>query len=141
MVRMSRSEVLATDEVVVAHVFARTVRRCFLFGTDAASGKNFDHRKLWIEAHLQHFAAATGLATKAPAGAECIPNKKAARGTQTRRWENFIAVGLSFCDGVLIDFVVGDRGMIGDRARRRIHFIISQNVLERTSSEVLNPLF
>ena len=61
MVRMSRSEVLATDEVVVAHVFARTVRRCFLFGTDAASGKNFDHRKRWIEAHLQHFAAAFGI--------------------------------------------------------------------------------
>ena len=61
MVRMSRLEVLAADEVVVAHVFSRTVRRCFLLGTDAASGKNFDHRKLWIEAHLQHFAAAFGI--------------------------------------------------------------------------------
>ena len=30
-------------------------------GDDAVSGKNFDHRKLWIEDYLQHFAAAFGI--------------------------------------------------------------------------------
>ena len=37
------------------------VRRCFLFGEDPVSGKNFDHRKIWIEGYLQQFAAAFGV--------------------------------------------------------------------------------
>ena len=49
MVRMSRAEVFDPDEVAIAHVFSHTVRRCFLFGEDPITGKNFDHRKVWIE--------------------------------------------------------------------------------------------
>ncbi|WP_231612690.1 hypothetical protein, partial [Novipirellula galeiformis] len=33
----------------------------FLMGDDPYSGKNFDHRKVWIEQHLQQFAAAFGI--------------------------------------------------------------------------------
>jgi hypothetical protein len=58
MVRMARAEVVDPNEVSVAHVYNRTVRRCFLMGDDAVSGKNFDHRKVWIEQYLQQFAAA-----------------------------------------------------------------------------------
>lgn len=59
--RMSRAEVLDPAEVQTVHVYNRTVRRCFLMGRDPVSGKNFDHRKVWIEASLPHFAAAFGI--------------------------------------------------------------------------------
>ena len=61
MVRLARAEVFDPNEVAVAHVYNRTVRRCFLLGEDALSGKNFDHRKAWIEDSLQQFAAAFGI--------------------------------------------------------------------------------
>jgi len=61
MVRLARAEVFDPHEVAVAHVYNRTVRRCFLLGDDAVSGKNFDHRKVWIEEYLQQFAAAFGI--------------------------------------------------------------------------------
>ena len=39
----------------------QVVRRCFLFGTDPVSGKNFDHRKVWIEEQLRLQAACFGI--------------------------------------------------------------------------------
>jgi hypothetical protein len=59
--RKARCEVIDPAEVNVVHVSSRTVRRCFLFGHDALTGKNFDHRKVWIEEWLQHFAAHFGI--------------------------------------------------------------------------------
>ena len=35
------------------HVIGRVTRRCFRFGFDPVSGKNFDHRKVWIEEQLK----------------------------------------------------------------------------------------
>ena len=61
MSRLCRAEVIDPHEVNVVHVINRTVRRCFLFGDDPLSGKNFDHRKDWIEELLQHFAACFGI--------------------------------------------------------------------------------
>jgi hypothetical protein len=61
MARPSRAEVFDPNEVAIAHVFNRTVRRCFLMGDDALSGKNFDHRKVWIEEYLRQFAAYFGI--------------------------------------------------------------------------------
>nr|WP_052329595.1 transposase [Rhodopirellula sp. SWK7] len=58
---MARAEVLDPGEIMIAHVFNRTVRRCFLMGDDSVSGKNFDHRKIWIESSLREFAAAFGI--------------------------------------------------------------------------------
>ena len=55
------SGVFDPNEVAVAHVFSRTVRRCFLMGDDPISGKNFDHRKRRIEQYLQQFAAYFGI--------------------------------------------------------------------------------
>jgi len=37
MVRLARAEVFDSSEVAIAHVFNRTVRRCFLMGDDAIS--------------------------------------------------------------------------------------------------------
>ena len=61
MVRLARAEVFDPHDVTIAHVYNRTVRRCFLLGDDPISGKNFDHRKLWIEQSLQHFAGYFGI--------------------------------------------------------------------------------
>jgi hypothetical protein len=61
MARLAREEVFAPDEVAVVHVMNRVVRRCFLFGTDAPTGKNYDHRKSWIEDLFQHFAGCFGI--------------------------------------------------------------------------------
>ena len=44
MARMGRTEVFAPDEVVVAYVMIRVVRRCNLLGNDPVSGKNYGHR-------------------------------------------------------------------------------------------------
>jgi len=58
MSRLPRSEVFDPDEIAIAHVCTRTVRRCFLMGNDPITGQNFDHRKDWIEQHLIQFAGA-----------------------------------------------------------------------------------
>src|ERR1700677_3358620 len=61
MARLARVEVFAPDEVAVVHVMNRVVRRCFLLGDDPVTGKNYDHRKQWIEELLQRFAAHFGI--------------------------------------------------------------------------------
>ncbi len=61
MARMPRAEVLDPAEINVAHVFSRVCRQCFLLGDDPVSGKNFDHRKVWIEDSLKQFAAQFGV--------------------------------------------------------------------------------
>ena len=49
MVRLAHAELFDASEVAILHVIGRVTRRCFLFGFDPVSGKNFDHRKIWIE--------------------------------------------------------------------------------------------
>lgn len=61
MARPPRREVIDPNEINVVHCINRTVRRCYLLGDDAFSGKNFDHRKIWIEELLVHFAAHFGI--------------------------------------------------------------------------------
>lgn len=39
----------------------RVVRRCFLLGDHPMTGKNYDHRKEWIETLLWQFAASFGI--------------------------------------------------------------------------------
>jgi hypothetical protein len=61
MARQARGEMYAPDEVAIVHVVNRVVRRCFLLGDDPVTGKNFDHRKEWIERDLRHYAACFGI--------------------------------------------------------------------------------
>lgn len=61
MARLARVEVFAPSEIAAVHVISRVVRRCFLMGTDAVTGKNYDHRKAWIEAQLERFAGLFGI--------------------------------------------------------------------------------
>ena len=61
MARLARAEVFDPSEIAIVHVMNRVVRRCFLFGDDPISGKNFDHRKVWIEDQLRLQAACFGI--------------------------------------------------------------------------------
>ena len=61
MARLARIELFAPSEIATVHVINRVVRRCFLFGYDPVSGKNFDHRKVWIEDRLRFLAASFGI--------------------------------------------------------------------------------
>jgi REP element-mobilizing transposase RayT len=56
MARLARVEVFDADEVAIVHVINRTVRRCFLMGDDPLTGKNYDHRKSWMEHELERLA-------------------------------------------------------------------------------------
>jgi hypothetical protein len=61
MSRTPRQEVFSPDEIAIAHITNRVVRRCFLLGDDPLTGKNFDHRKVWIERLLERQAACFGI--------------------------------------------------------------------------------
>lgn len=61
MARITRAEVFDPSQVAVLHVMNRCVRRCFLMGDDPVTGKNFDHRKTWLENRLQHLASCFGI--------------------------------------------------------------------------------
>ncbi len=61
MARLARAEVFDPGEVAALHICARVVRRCFLFGVDPFTGKNHDHRKIWIEDQLKLLAANFGI--------------------------------------------------------------------------------
>ena len=61
MASLARAEVFSPDEIAIVHVMNRTVRRCFLLGDDPVTGKNYDHRKNWIENELVHLAKYFGI--------------------------------------------------------------------------------
>jgi len=61
MARPARGDGIDPCEITIAHVYNRTCRRCFLLGQDPLSGKNYDHRKQWIEDYLQQFTAVFGI--------------------------------------------------------------------------------
>jgi hypothetical protein len=61
MARLARAEIFNPNEVATLHIMARVVRRCFLFGDDPITKKNFDHRKIWIEEQLKLQAANFGI--------------------------------------------------------------------------------
>jgi len=61
MVRLALADLFDPSEDAILHVIGRVTRRCFLFGFDPVSGKNFDHRKVWIEVQLKTQAANFGI--------------------------------------------------------------------------------
>ncbi len=61
MARVARVEAFAPDEIATIHVMNRVVRRCFLMGTDELTGKNYDHRKIWVENELKRLSAGFGI--------------------------------------------------------------------------------
>jgi hypothetical protein len=61
MPRIPRKFVFDPAEVGIYHCINRCVRRAFLCGTDAVSGKCFDHRKDWIQERIEFLAAHYGI--------------------------------------------------------------------------------
>ena len=61
MARLARAEVFDPSEVAALHISAREVRRCYLLGIDPVTGKNHDHRKIWIEDQLKLLSANFGI--------------------------------------------------------------------------------
>ncbi len=61
MSRVPRKDLFSWNEVQVAHVWNRVVRKCFLLGEDPVSGKNYDHRKVWIVELLDYYARFFGI--------------------------------------------------------------------------------
>ena len=57
MPRSNRRDKIDPREVQIIHAVSRTTRACWLFGDDPSSGKNYDHRKGWIEGLIKRFAA------------------------------------------------------------------------------------
>ena len=47
---------ISAGETPYVHVVSRTVRRSFLCGKDKYSGKNFDHRRQWLEDEMLRLA-------------------------------------------------------------------------------------
>ena len=61
MSRTPRGEIFDPSEIATVHVMNRVVRRCFLMGIDAVTGKDYGHRKDWFEAELERVAALFGI--------------------------------------------------------------------------------
>ena len=61
MSRMPRQLVFDETDVGVFHCINRCVRRAFLCGRDSVSGKNFEHRRQWIQDRLEFLAAYFGI--------------------------------------------------------------------------------
>jgi REP element-mobilizing transposase RayT len=61
MPRIRRRFLIDPTEVAVYHCINRCVRRSFLCGVDQATGKNYDHRKQWIQERMQFLAGQFGV--------------------------------------------------------------------------------
>lgn len=53
----TRGEIVDPDEVGFYHCYSRCVRRSYLCGQDSYTGKNFDHRKDWVEQRLEFLSS------------------------------------------------------------------------------------
>jgi len=62
MARLARGELFHPLEIAVMHCINRCVRRCFLCGEDPATGRNYEHRKVWLEERLKFLAGQFGIA-------------------------------------------------------------------------------
>ena len=61
MARLARADVFDPLEVSVFHCINRCVRRCFLCGCDPLTGRDYEHRKLWLEDRLRFLAGCFGI--------------------------------------------------------------------------------
>jgi len=61
MARLPRKELIAEDEVGLYHCVQRCVRRAWLCGEDPLTGKDYEHRKLWIRKRLEFLAGQFGI--------------------------------------------------------------------------------
>ncbi|MCM2371110.1 transposase [Aporhodopirellula aestuarii] len=61
MPRPNREEQFETGEICIVHAVQRCVRRAFLAGVDAATGKDYSYRKEWIRRRMEALASVFGI--------------------------------------------------------------------------------
>ena len=54
---VARAEQVSVDATPWYHVISRCVRRAFLCGRDRYTGRNFDHRKVWVLERVKELAS------------------------------------------------------------------------------------
>ena len=59
MPRPRRTQI-SLEDTSMYHCCSRVTRRAFLFGDDALTGKNYDHRRDWVESQLLKLARING---------------------------------------------------------------------------------
>ena len=58
---IARQDIIAEGAEGIYHCISRCVRRAFLCGEDAYTGRSYEHRKAWIRSRLRELSAAFGL--------------------------------------------------------------------------------
>ena len=58
---LARGDLFDPQEVSVFHCIHRCVRRCFLCGHDAVAGRDYEHRKAWLEERSRFLAGCFGI--------------------------------------------------------------------------------
>ena len=61
MARIARSELVDPSEVAAFHCIHRCVRRSYLCGEDPHTGRNYEHRKEWLERRFEFLAGVFGI--------------------------------------------------------------------------------
>jgi len=56
-----RKEQISIEDTPYYHIVSRCVRRTFLCGTDASTGKSYEHRRSWIEKRLRLLSSIFGI--------------------------------------------------------------------------------
>ena len=57
----ARRTVVSKDETGVYHCMSRCVRRAFLCGLDSYTGKNYEHRREWVQSRLKELSGLFGV--------------------------------------------------------------------------------
>jgi REP element-mobilizing transposase RayT len=52
----ARNQIISLETTPYYHCISRCVRRAFLWGEDSLTGKNYEHRKVWVTSRLRELA-------------------------------------------------------------------------------------
>ena len=72
---VARSSIVDDESQGMYHCVARCVRRAFLCGWDAYSGKDYEHRKAWVRDRLELLSRSFGIDVFAHAVDLCLRKK------------------------------------------------------------------
>jgi hypothetical protein len=81
-----RSQIAPPDQPGYFHVVTRCVRRAFLCGPDRFSGRNFDHRRQWIENRIRLLADSFAVSVFSYAVAQARAQRRFAGRQEALQW-------------------------------------------------------